>query len=684
MQQFRQSWAALRRVLLAGLPFAGVLMAGIAGHSGQAFAACTVSGSLSGGPNAVSCNTTVTLPTMNDDATSTSSTDYHQRFNSGGTVTGAINAGQTVSGQGLWVESTESGAAINFTNNGAATGATNGLQIRSTGGDITYSGNGSATGGAGSAGLLLGVFSGSGAITVGTSGTAIVPNFSGGFGLAAQASGPINIFLNGGSLSESDPNGVGMYMVASGSVSASLTGSTTITNASGGGGITAGIYALSTGGAVTITSNANIGSAGAPFVAGIQVQAGGPGGTSVSQTGGAIFAVNYGVFSSSNGSGATSINTSAGSSITMSGATSTAVWALSTGTGAANITTAGTISGAVYGVDAYIANAANASDVNIAVNGNVSASSIGVVGRTAGTGNVHVSVGSGVTVTGTGGAGLTLDGFGVNTVANDGTIAGAYGVATFGGTTTITNSGNITGSSVAVNLTGADNVFVMNGPNATMTGAAVGSGTDTFRFAGTGSNSFDVSQIAAGWTLLDKTGSSIWSLTGTSTYAGPVTVNGGTLAVNGDLSSASSLTVNAGGTLGGNGILGSVAINGGTLAPGNSIGTLTMASLTMTAASTYLVEVSPASADRVDVTGSATLGGATVRAVFAPGSYVAKQYTILHAGSLIGTFAGPVNTSRPASSPASARTPTTSISISRSASARLAGSTPTSRTSRTR
>ena len=68
------------------------------------------------------------------------------------------------------------------------------------------------------------------------------------------------------------------------------------------------------------------------------------------------------------------------------------------------------------------------------------------------------------------------------------------------------------------------------------------------------------------------------------------------------------------------------------LAPGNSIGLLTVqGNLAFTAASTYMVEVSPANADRVNVTGTATLGGATVNASFAAGSYVAKQYTILNA-----------------------------------------------------
>ena len=47
------------------------------------------------------------------------------------------------------------------------------------------------------------------------------------------------------------------------------------------------------------------------------------------------------------------------------------------------------------------------------------------------------------------------------------------------------------------------------------------------------------------------------------------------------------------------------------------------------------------------MTGAATLGGATVKAIYANGSYVAKQYTILTAGSVSGTFAAVAETNLP-------------------------------------
>jgi autotransporter-associated beta strand protein len=182
----------------------------------------------------------------------------------------------------------------------------------------------------------------------------------------------------------------------------------------------------------------------------------------------------------------------------------------------------------------------------------------------------------------------------------------------------------------------------------TLTGGTLSNGTlsSTASFdlqAGT------LSAILAGTGGLAKTGAGDVTLTGANTYSGATTVSAGRLIVNGSIASSSSLTVNAGGTLGGSGTVGTTTIAGGTLAPGNSIGTLSVnGNLSFNAASTYAVEVSPSNADHVDVTGSATLGGATVAASFAAGTYVAKQYTILNAaGGVVGAFGQKVDTNLP-------------------------------------
>jgi autotransporter-associated beta strand protein len=141
------------------------------------------------------------------------------------------------------------------------------------------------------------------------------------------------------------------------------------------------------------------------------------------------------------------------------------------------------------------------------------------------------------------------------------------------------------------------------------------------------------------------------TLTGTIGYSGATTINGGTLVVNASLASSSGVTVNTGGTLAGTGAVGGTAIAGGTFAPGSGTPGSSMTVdgvLGFTAASTYAVNINPTTSSFAHVTGTATLGGAIVNAIYASGSYIAKQYTILTAGSISGHFGSLVNTNLPA------------------------------------
>jgi hypothetical protein len=88
---------------------------------GEAGAACNLTSS----PNSVICaaNTTTTL-TTNTDAGNPSSSDDRQVFTTGGAVTATVNAGVTVNGNGLTIDTTaEAGpaSAITFVNNGSVT-----------------------------------------------------------------------------------------------------------------------------------------------------------------------------------------------------------------------------------------------------------------------------------------------------------------------------------------------------------------------------------------------------------------------------------------------------------------------------------------------------------------------------------------------------------------------------------
>lgn len=265
-----------------------------------------------------------------------------------------------------------------------------------------------------------------------------------------------------------------------------------------------------------------------------------------------------------------------------------------------------------------------------------------------GTGSLAVTHGASVTTLGTAiglnsgsNGGVTVDGTGSSWSSSQ-IFVGGRGA----GSLTIANGGAVSATAQFViaalaGSNGALNIGAAPGSAAaapgTLTTAQVlfGAGTGAINFNHTSSSYLFAPDIVGNGTVNQLSGNTI--LTGTSTYTGPTTVDGGTLSVNGSIAGTLT-TVNAGGTLGGIGTVGDTTINGGALAPGNSIGTLTIAgNLVMTTAASYMVEVSGTSADKTVVTGSAQLAGTVV---VKPIGRVASTttYTILTSANTMGTF----------------------------------------------
>lgn len=179
-------------------------------------------------------------------------------------------------------------------------------------------------------------------------------------------------------------------------------------------------------------------------------------------------------------------------------------------------------------------------------------------------------------------------------------LGGTSAVTLNGGATLRQNAvGPVINNAASVTLNDTS-VFDLNGSPEVIGSLAGGAATSVTLGAGsltTGVNnsSTNYAGIISGTGGLTKQGAGTQTLSGANTYTGPTSVNGGRLDVNGSLNSA--VTINGGGTFGGTGSVPSVvATAGSVVAPGNSIGTLTIAgngtpAFTQAAGSTYQAEI---------------------------------------------------------------------------------------------
>ncbi len=238
--------------------------------------------------------------------------------------------------------------------------------------------------------------------------------------------------------------------------------------------------------------------------------------------------------------------------------------------------------------------------------------------------------------------------FGGN-VSNSGTITAGIGIEVLAGVTfaaggAIVNSGNITGTTAAIDASAATKPVTIDQNGGTITGAIkLSANADVLNITGGAINGNIVGQGSNDTINFAPSG-----FLGTFTYAAPygftginqVNINSGFVVLNGN-DNATNIDVN-GGVLFGTGTLDPLAVtihSGGTLAPGGigTPGTMTInGNLVFLSGATYLVQIGPGGASLVNVSGTATLAG-TVSAVLLPGATIAHQYTILHSAGLGGT-----------------------------------------------
>ena len=244
-------------------------------------------------------------------------------------------------------------------------------------------------------------------------------------------------------------------------------------------------------------------------------------------------------------------------------------------------------------------------------------------------------------------------------VTSDSTFINANGA-----TLAVSGTGNYTLAGLLTNsgdfTVAAGGTLSPGGILNTATGVATNNGvvTDDLNNAGLyTNNNIENANVASNTGTIVNSLGAIWN--GNFNTAGIVSNDG---AINGGLTQTAGTTTNngaisgavlvSGGLYTGTGSSGALTVGGGaTFQPGSGVAGTSAAvngNLAFQSGSIYAVNVSPATASLANVNGTATLAG-TVNAIYTPGSYVSRQYTILTAtGGVSGTFDGLTATGLPA------------------------------------
>jgi uncharacterized protein with beta-barrel porin domain len=626
------------------------------GAFGITTAGANAAGILADGAGAVTVTSTGNIATAGSNANG-----IYARGNGAGamtvTSTGNIST-QGVSAYGIFTRSFGVGA----------------LTVTSTG-NIT-------TGGDGAFGINAVSFGGS-AVTV-TSGGNITTVGARAFGIYAGSSGAVTVISTGNITTAS--NGAFGIEASANAGAATVTSIGNITTAGNG---AFGVLASTSGtGPIAVTSTGNITTAGAN-AAGILASTSGTGPIAVTSTGNITTAGANAAGILADGGGAVTV-ISAGN-ITTGGNNASGIYANGSGTGAVTVTSTGNIATAGSRADGIYAFNTGGGAATVTSTGNISIAGNYANGITAGSsaGPVTVTSTGNITTAGNAGTGIYAGGAGAVTVTSTGNIAtggvSAVGISardTGAGAVTVTSTGNITTTGKyahgivaygngAVTVTSIGNISTAGRGAAGIAanGAGAGTVTSTGNITAAGSGSFGISARSLGQVVVTIESGTVsgGSGTGVGVFLAGGTTN--TLTNMGTLTALSGLaikgntgnnTVNNLGTVVGNVILGSGAnafnnmaggifnagptvnlgagnalTNAGTLSPGGT-GVMQTTALTgnlaQSATGRLALDVNAANgtSDRVNISGTANLGGA-VQLQVSNLSFAPWQATVLSA-----------------------------------------------------
>jgi fibronectin-binding autotransporter adhesin len=511
-------------------------------------------------------------------------------------IVGAVNAGVTVSGFGLNLQSTPAGGSVAMTNNGAVivNQLSDALILEGNGGAVTYAGSGIVSNAGAGRALFLDNSDGgdinaviNNDITANTASAVVLNTNDDGVVTFTQAAGTLvsNAFVSDAVID----------MFAGGGIVANLNG----TIAGGNRGLNA-----TSNGAITVNSSGNIDSAENVLVATGEDS----GLVTVNMTGGEVHA-DFGITANANGNGGVVVNMSGGQVGSAADPVSeNGLRGRSAGTaGDVDITTAAVATiFAGTGILADIDNAASTGNINVTHNGTIDLAFFGIFTDNNGTGTTSIT--------------------------NNGSVVANTGIRAFAGATSIVNTGTVTGTGgTAIDLSAANDTLTITRTSLINGNVLAQGGADTLQLGGAGTGSFDLGDIGGGQQYQDfetfNVVSGTWLLIGTTGENWNV----------------------LGGTLGGTAAINLLSVlAGGTVAPGASAGTLSAGQVAFAAGATFAVEIGGAAAgqfDQLEVDGRIELGGATLDVAFingfAPGS--GDSFTIIDndvAFAVVGTFAG--------------------------------------------